>query len=496
MPHSAAMATVVVLGFPVLARAVVRVRDVTQAAPCLPNYDWLDSKQALSPCQLMAAVSAPCFQGGYNVSPLTANSHYDPPIGQDVTRCTCSWAAYNLNGACTACQGQTGSINTWPSYKEHCDGYISNTTYWPSDILIAANRTIPAYAGTNPNQWPDQRFDIAQAKQIAEKNQPDLTSDSVPTTTPTDNANHKPPIGAIAGGVVGGVVLLAGLGVLLWICKRRRRSRAGVQLLSPSREAPHNRNESDDFQTKRARAFHSSSSFYSSFNPSPAPSPPPMSPAQTMYTYEGSMQTFSQFGAASAYTTPPQGTSPSHGGHVMSPAPAIQITAPGPADHIQPYTLRDCDTDPVSLAHRRKAGEFALDRDSNGTQRLEGVVEENPHPEGQVQPTTQPPAYSPYPSPSETASSHDVAAARREMHGHGHRPSGYPPEKGSQDTQSSYPWTSTNSGGISDSTITTNTPDRGQSRTESETQNPRPAAPVNRYHSMRSVGSEDGPDIA
>ncbi|KAJ8088821.1 hypothetical protein PM082_014067 [Marasmius tenuissimus] len=163
----------------------------------------------------------------------------------------------------------------------------------------------------------------------------------------------------------------------------------------------------------------------------------------------------------------------------------MQTTLPGSADHVQPYTLMDSDTNPASLAHRRKAQDLALARE--GVNRLE-VVEEGADGERREGAAQQPPAYSPYPTPSETTSSHEVANVRRERQGHGHRPSpGYPPEKGSQDSQSTdYPWTSATSGNASNSTVTT--PGRGQT---TPTDQPAP----NRHFSMRSVVSEDGPRV-
>ncbi|KAF9259175.1 hypothetical protein L218DRAFT_1004146 [Marasmius fiardii PR-910] len=124
--------------------------------------------------------------------------------------------------------------------------------YWPSDILIPDNHTIPFYAGTNPLEWYGQLFNVTEAKLIADKVNPDLTGapsnqtvnessttgTSIPPTTNTrvpPNITSSPssasaqqetkPVGPIVGGVVGGVVFLA-LAVLLFICVRRRKRRA------------------------------------------------------------------------------------------------------------------------------------------------------------------------------------------------------------------------------------------------------------------------------
>ncbi|KAK1224955.1 hypothetical protein PQX77_012104 [Marasmius sp. AFHP31] len=483
MPYSTVIAAgFFAIGYSATAWAAVQPRAGIQGTQCQSQYEWLNNEQDITPCVLYSAVEAPCAQGSYNVGPLVKGKHYDPPDGATVSECACSWAAYNLQSACALCQDLPRSLNTWNFYNAACGSLLANDTYWPSDINITGNHKIPAYAGNNPASWTDQTFNSGQAQQIAQQNHPDLDGQPIPV-----DKKDKKPIGAIVGGVVGGVVLLAGLGILLWIyIRRRKRALSGVQELPSPQDA---RTHSHILPGTSKNPLDSFTSYSSHFHPMNTPSPAPMSSTQSIYTFNDSLRTWSQTGSVSAYTTNPNGTSPSHGHGVMSPAPTMQTTLPGPADHVQPYTLMDSDTNPASLAHRRKTQDLALAREGV-TRRLEEVAEEGA--DGERRDGAQPPAYSPFPTPSETTSSHEVANARRERQGHGHRPSpGYPPEKGSQDTQSSsdYPWTSATSGNASNSTVTT--PGRGQTTPTSQ---PAP----NRHFSMRSVGSEDGPgrDVA
>ncbi|KAF9261553.1 hypothetical protein L218DRAFT_869836 [Marasmius fiardii PR-910] len=119
------------LGLLSFARASLDSRGLVETnATCQENFEWAFSKQDLSPCFLLAAVSAPCYQGEFFAKALLPGNHYDPPLKAKgtVNQCSCSWAAYNLMMACTTCQGQTSSVSTWPSYRAECGDLISNTT--------------------------------------------------------------------------------------------------------------------------------------------------------------------------------------------------------------------------------------------------------------------------------------------------------------------------------------------------------------------------------
>lgn len=79
---------------------------------------------------------------------------YEP---QQTDALTSSWAAYNLLGACTACQGFDSSIqkfvsvhkiccsfslkaaNSWPPYKAGCGADFLSTTYVSTRELTPAS---------------------------------------------------------------------------------------------------------------------------------------------------------------------------------------------------------------------------------------------------------------------------------------------------------------------------------------------------------------------
>ncbi|KAJ8088820.1 hypothetical protein PM082_014066 [Marasmius tenuissimus] len=215
MPHSTVIAAgFFAIGYSAAVRAAVQPRaDIQATAQCQSEYGWAHNEQGTSPCLVYAALAAPCLQGRYHVPPITVDYHYDPPRDAHVNRCECSWAAYNMQSACTLCQDVLKALpNTWNSYNAACGSSLTNDTYWPSDIAITGGHKIPAYAATNPADWKDQIFDPVKAQQIAQQHLPDL--DGKPP--PEEEKKDKKPVGAIAGGVVGGVALLAGLGILLW----------------------------------------------------------------------------------------------------------------------------------------------------------------------------------------------------------------------------------------------------------------------------------------
>ncbi|KAK7019740.1 hypothetical protein VNI00_017980 [Paramarasmius palmivorus] len=428
-----------VIGFPILASAAIfEPRAIQTNATCGPDFGWMSNSGGLTPCQLSAHLMAACLQGDYIVPALQKGNHYNPPNSQEntINRCSCSWATYNLFSACTACQGLTESISRWVAWQANCAGQLS-TTYWPNGVPTPSNVRIPSYAGTNASQWNDGTFNIEQAKNISDLHKPDLGTTELTTSPSASPTSNKTPVGAIVGGVVGGlVVLVAGLGLAWWIM-RRRRARQGVQEL---RHSPsfHTRSFSDITQKTMGPSVGYTS--FTTFGGQTSASPPPVSP--TIYTHNDSHHSVSHFGSISAYTTPHQGT-PSR--HVTSPAPTTQTFAR--EDIVQPFTISRSQT-----PQPRKGDEVVLDPYNRmpGVNRAEDTEDSASEVSSGRRARMNPPAYTPHPSPSE--SSHDVASARRERQGHGHRP--YPREKGSQDTQTTAsPWTSVGSRGVSDTTI-------------------------------------------
>ncbi|KAF9073491.1 hypothetical protein BDP27DRAFT_1416980 [Rhodocollybia butyracea] len=196
-------------------------RGPTSNTTCVSGFSWANDASNNSPCLVAAAVVGACLNADYNVPPLMASNHYNVPgdPGQPADVCTCSWAAYNLFSACTACQGLTASLLPWAGYHTNCNGsLLSNTTYYPSDVVTLDNTSIPFYATTNPVLWQNAIFSVSQAQNISEQGHPDVYGAPITTSTPSE---HKSNAGAIGGGVAGGVVVLIGAVVAWWILRKR-----------------------------------------------------------------------------------------------------------------------------------------------------------------------------------------------------------------------------------------------------------------------------------
>ncbi|TFK23707.1 hypothetical protein FA15DRAFT_757009 [Coprinopsis marcescibilis] len=193
----------------------------------------------------------------FEVRPLLkATDRYDRPAGSEANRCGCSWAAYNLISACTACQGNPQSIRLWPDFIQSCPPEaLSDSSFYFPDAISGLNDdvSIPAWATTDPRQWIGQTWNIQQARSIYNDGLPDVTKTSVlaersrastptsitptsstPTSsTPTSStpANSTPtsstPAGAIAGGVIGSLVIIAAFPAYFFLKRHRAKLAPG-----------------------------------------------------------------------------------------------------------------------------------------------------------------------------------------------------------------------------------------------------------------------------
>lgn len=275
-------------------------------------------------------------------------------------------------------------------------------------------------------------------------------------------------MGPIVGGVVGGVVvLLIGVIAAFILIRRRKRLQLPVSGDISSRPGIHGRSISD-FSHKSATtaavygAQHQGLS-YTGTNVTP---PPPTSP--TIHTHSSSVHSLSYFGTAQHSTF----SAPSIQSRQLSPPPVPQ-TNPQPIpreDMIRPFLLTQGSQPGAPFSGEAAAnvisrkgvsespGNPGYDASSPPVSRVEETLTTP------ARPRFNPPAYSPYAAGpgSEQDSSLDLspsqlAAARREQQGHGHRLRRG--AKGSQDTLQSSSWDSsggrtTSAGGAHDQSIT------------------------------------------
>lgn len=168
-----------------------------------------------------------------------------------MTACTCSWASYNLFSACMFCASSSPSLVSWDEWTANCPANLtSTTTYFPSGVTLPSNTSIPCYAGYNPRSWPNGTFSAMAASDIAAISYSDLTgtvescasspsSSSALSPSSSSHKIHKTPVGAIVGGVVGGVLLLLLVcGCILFVAyRRRRRARSSPEIIRSN--SPH-----------------------------------------------------------------------------------------------------------------------------------------------------------------------------------------------------------------------------------------------------------------
>ncbi|KAJ8503267.1 hypothetical protein ONZ45_g11013 [Pleurotus djamor] len=204
-------------------------RQFQTDAVCDTSFGWASNSRQQTPCIVAAYVNGACGTNTYRVTKLLDGNRYNAPNATTANPCSCSWASYNLLSACTACQGMEQSIPTWDAWIFQCSDFLSSS-YFPPGITLASGTSIPYYAGTNPENWPNHQFDPVQARAIATENNNDLT----PNEEREDSSGT--PIGPIVGGVVGGVVvvILAIIATAFVIHRRKKRGNHASHAYDPT----------------------------------------------------------------------------------------------------------------------------------------------------------------------------------------------------------------------------------------------------------------------
>ncbi|KAJ7649447.1 hypothetical protein DFH06DRAFT_1331813 [Mycena polygramma] len=404
-----------------LAARPLEGRSEQTQARCSPDFDWASNSAGLSPCLLTAFVWGSCFTGNWNVPQLPQGDSYANPNSTTANLCTCSWAGYNLISACTACQGFDSAVVNWAAYDQSCSGFLTDS-YFPTNVTLPAGTAIPFWAGTDPRTWNDGRFDSAQAQAVAQEKKPDFVQGQ------TTGDKKKKPIGAIVGGVVGGVAALAIVGTLVFLfirkCKGENTDDTGAH---PYIHRPRNGRSISDVSKSLIQG--QSMSVIRSYRPGT------IYTTNTTHTPTGSVHSL-----GSGYTSPAR---------VISPLPA-QVS--NREDYIEPFTLRSTSpsynvrstSPPVTMPHtmRRQTSEGTLQSAANTYDSSIGMtlVQDEYTPASPQRARLNPPAYSPYPSPTASPEPADsiplpMTSPVRAEFTPGHRTRN---EKGSADTQRSY----------------------------------------------------------
>jgi len=225
-------------------------------ATCVAGWNWSYNSKGLNPCEIAGSLQAPCLgYSVYELGPLSNGSNYVTPQKDDADqkKCGCNTIIYSLYTACTLCQTNTTVVpNTWAFWSQYCDSVY--VTQYPFDIPF--NASVPHWTYAN---WTSGSFDITIAKaagrdpeatptnppvvSISSTSTSSVKSTDKPAGTGTSSIPHssssggnssggsnssgssKTNVGAIAGGVVGGVVGLAALAGLAFFFLKGRGGR-------------------------------------------------------------------------------------------------------------------------------------------------------------------------------------------------------------------------------------------------------------------------------
>jgi len=207
--------------------------QVNTSATCQSQYSWMSNSKGQSPCLVAAYLQAQCNNGTFQMSNISYPGYYSP-VGANA--CTCSTVTYSMVTACGFCQ----DANTpyWTQWSSACSAvYLQQ--YTPT---IPAETAIPHWAYLNVvilngldvtaareylNTAPDSTATSSTTSISSMTSTLSLSSTSMfsPSPSPPMPPAHHPMNnkGAIAGGVVGGLIALGLIGVIAVILIRRCR---------------------------------------------------------------------------------------------------------------------------------------------------------------------------------------------------------------------------------------------------------------------------------
>jgi len=219
------------------------------APDCLTvPWGWTFNSLNQNACTVAAYLMSTCNMGSFTINSLLPGYSYTGPSGVDDSNlCKCNTIAYSLISACDACQSETWI--TWSEYSFNCTRTLSPSTF-PNPV--PAGTRVPQWAlldvtlenswnvnksmaiGDSPEIGPGETISglSASASTTAQSTgtSPNPTvfsgassASASRTPTPTKSSSN---VGAIAGGVVGGVAAISIAVVAVFFFLRRQRAKA------------------------------------------------------------------------------------------------------------------------------------------------------------------------------------------------------------------------------------------------------------------------------
>ncbi|KDN49302.1 hypothetical protein RSAG8_02004, partial [Rhizoctonia solani AG-8 WAC10335] len=217
-------------------------RALSKRAPTCASSapTWWNNAQGATPCEVYQSILDVC---GYTVPSISnSDSYYPVTLAQ---LCMCNTVAYNLGSACQDCQrGSTDQGILFALYTAGGDSCVASITSLPTSVNPA--QQIPEWAlqDTSTSFWS-----YTGAQSIANSTATTTATATVTSTTrtmeatetltlsdptasetaaPLPSTSKSTNAGAIGGGVAGGVVLLLlGIGLLLFLRRRRAQNLGG-----------------------------------------------------------------------------------------------------------------------------------------------------------------------------------------------------------------------------------------------------------------------------
>ncbi|KIJ06369.1 hypothetical protein PAXINDRAFT_20436 [Paxillus involutus ATCC 200175] len=257
MPKKLCWSSLAILATSLLSTGPPRVAAQTSNVVCLSLFNWMVNSKGQNPCLVTAYLAGACNGGQFEVYALPPNSAYLGPTAAGQNPCQCSTVTYATLSACALCQNQT--YIAWSSWDLNC------TTFYPSvfPVDIPNGTAIPAWAyqdvvtsdlfnvtlaettGDNPESTATHVQSTGSAVTSTSAVSASLTGSPSVTVTPTSTSSSSSSsnTGAIAGGVVGGVVALAAIvGVISYLALKKKRSRVApsAQFADPAAAASYN----------------------------------------------------------------------------------------------------------------------------------------------------------------------------------------------------------------------------------------------------------------
>ncbi|KAF8168500.1 hypothetical protein B0H34DRAFT_670655 [Crassisporium funariophilum] len=317
---------------------VLQSRAVQVLAQCQTQFAWADNSNHNSPCFVAASVDAFCNGNiltgleDWVLPGLNGTNSYGVPSPASASFCTCSWASYNLISACAACQGFPETISNWTPYIANCAGKLSES-YFPSNLTLPNNVLIPwwattdrlyPYSATLATTWPNQIFNVPTAQNIATQGHADVSTPLQP-----GQGKKSTPVGAIVGGVIGGILVIgAAIALAVYLMRRQPKPSQSLPMSSVMSQNGHMRSTSD-VTTKS----HGMSMGYTTLSSTPMVTNPPTSP--TIRTHNSSVRSLPFFSSVVASTAPYGSPSPPPG-RQMAASPPLPTNR---EDIIVPYTV-------------------------------------------------------------------------------------------------------------------------------------------------------------